>query len=93
MGAVGGVESTGMVGIYTLQGEPLLRVDFPGMTCPGGLHTAGGRRKNFLRLVKRLCHARERRDDLHDAAVRRPRAPGSTTDVVGGGLNDVTCCI
>lgn len=36
-GPVGGLESTGMVGIYTLQGEPLLRVDLPpGAACPGG---------------------------------------------------------
>ncbi len=36
-GPVGGSESSGMVGIYTLQGEALLRVDFPpGASCPGG---------------------------------------------------------
>ncbi len=39
-GPVGGSESTGMVGIYTLQGEALLRVDFPaGPACPGGMAT------------------------------------------------------
>ncbi len=39
VGAVGGVESSGMVGIYTLQGEPLLRVDLPPSACPGGMAT------------------------------------------------------
>ena len=36
-GTLGGSDSTGMVGIYTLQGEVILRVDFPeGPACPGG---------------------------------------------------------
>ncbi|HWZ92623.1 MAG TPA: hypothetical protein VNW92_27340, partial [Polyangiaceae bacterium] len=36
-GPVGGSESSGMVGIYTLQGEALLRVDLPpGTSCEGG---------------------------------------------------------
>ena len=39
-GPVGGSEATGMVGIYTLQGEAILRVDFPaGPACPGGQAT------------------------------------------------------
>ncbi len=36
-GPVGGLESSGSVGIYTLQGEALMRVDLPpGTNCPGG---------------------------------------------------------
>ena len=40
VGPVGGSEASGMVGIYTLQGEAVLRVDFPpGPVCPGGQAT------------------------------------------------------